>query len=151
MKSSYNKIFFLLVAFAMAGVFISCSDDDMPNGGKPLISYIRVTNPDASDSLLVSAGQGSMIAVIGQNLDGVRELWINDRQASLTPTLITNTSIITRVPSQNPTEINNMMKLIFSNGDSVMYDFTVNISKPLISFLESEYVNEGDIAVIRGD
>lgn len=151
MRSIYKNIFFLLIAFVMAGTFISCSDDDLSSGGKPMISYIRVTNPDASDSLLVSAGQGSMIAIIGQNLGGVRELWINNRQASLTPTLITDASIITRVPSQIPTEINNMMKLIFGNGDSLMYDFTVNISEPLISYLESEYVNEGDIAVIRGN
>lgn len=151
MKSYYKNIFFLLIAFAMTGTFVSCSDDDLPNSGKPMISYVRVTNPDASDSLVASAWQGSMIAIVGQNLGGARELWINDRMANLTPTLITSTTIITRVPSRIPNEINNMMKIIFGNGDSLMYDFEVNISKPLISFMKSEYVNEGEIAIIRGD
>lgn len=151
MKSNYKKMLFLFIALAMTGLFISCSDDDLPNNGKPIISYVRVTNPEAADSLIVAAGQGSMIAIIGQNLQQIRELWINDRKASLVPTYITNTSILTRMPSRIPTEVNNLMKLFFADGDSLLYDFEVAINKPLITSMESEYVPVGDTAVIRGN
>lgn len=152
MKSIYKSIIFLVIAFGMAGVFTGCSDDEnLPNGGEPMISYIRVTNPESADSLITSAGQGSIIVIVGQNLQGTRELWINDRRAELIPTFITNTNVFTQVPSLIPTEITNKMKIIFANGDSLIHDFTVNISEPAIDRLVSEYVPVGEIAEIRGD
>lgn len=135
-----------------AGVFTACSDDDdLPNGGKPTISYVRVTDPASADSLIEAAGQGSMIVIVGENLQGIRELWINDRQAQLIPTFISNTSVFTRVPSRIPAEITNKMKLMFANGDSLIHDFTVEISAPVIDRLVSEVVPIGQVAEIRGD
>jgi hypothetical protein len=149
MKLKY-KILFLLLALAMGGTFIGCSDDD-ESGGTPRISYIRVTDPASSDSLLAAAGQGQMIAIMGENLQDVRQLWINDQRAFLNPSFITNSTIITRVPSQIPTEITDKMKLIFGNGEELVYDFTVDISQPVISYMKSEYVNTGDVAVVSGN
>lgn len=149
MNSNFKYFIFLFVAFAIAGTLLNCSEDD--EGGEPVIRYIRVTDPDASDSLVVAASQGQMIAIIGNNLEDTRELWINDQQAELTTTFITSTSIITRVPSEIPGEITNKIKLIFANGDSLLYDFTVNISAPEIVSMKSEYVNTGEIATISGD
>ncbi len=136
----------------MAGVFTGCSeDDDLENGGRPMISYIRVTRPASADSLITKAGQGSLIAIVGQNLGNVRELWFNDQPAALTPTYITNNTIIVRVPSQIPTEVTNKMRLVFSSGEELTHDFTVDISEPRIDRMVSEYVATGEIATIVGD
>ncbi len=116
-----------------------------------MISYIRVTRPSASDSLLAKAGQGAMIAIIGENLQDAREIWFNDLQGSLSPTFITNTSIITRVPTDIPTDITNQIKLVFANGDSLMHDFVVDIHEPEITGMLSEYVNTGEVATIMGN
>ncbi len=152
MKLNFKSLLFLFCAFAMAGMFSACSEDeDLPNNGTPAISYIRVTNPDASDSLIAKAGQGAMIAIVGQNLGNAREIWFNDLRGSLSPTFITNTSIITRVPSDIPTDISNRMKIIFANGDSLLYDFVVDISEPVITGMLSEYVNTGEVATIYGN
>jgi hypothetical protein len=152
MKLKYTSWLFLFIALAVTGIFTSCEqNEDLPNGGKPMVSYIRVTSPASSDSLLAKAGQGQMLAIIGQNLQDAREIWFNNRPAALTPTFITNTSIITRVPTEIPTQINNKMKIIFANGDSLLHDFTVDISEPVISGMASEYVNEGEIATINGN
>jgi len=152
MKYKFNSTLFLFITMAMIGIFSSCSEDEnLPNNGNPMISYIRVTRPEASDSLITKAGQGQMIAVIGENLQDARELWVNDQPASLTPTLITNTTIITSVPTEIPTEITNKIKIIFANGDSLLHDFTVDISEPVISYMLSEYVNAGEVATISGN
>lgn len=151
MKASYKNIMLLFIALAMPGLFVSCSDDELPNNGKPMISYVRVNAPEASDSLITSAGQGSMVTIVGENLQGARELWFNDRQASLVPTYITNTTIVTRIPSRIPMEINNEMKIIFSNGDSLSYAFVVAINKPVITRMEREYAPAGDTTTIRGN
>lgn len=152
MKFKFKSILFLFIAFAMAGIFTSCSDDDaLPNGGRPVVEYVRVTDPDASDSLLVTASQGKMVAIIGQNLQEAREVWFNDQQAPLSPTLITNTSIITNVPADIPTDITNQLAIVFANGDTLFHDFVVDISEPLINSMQSEYVPVGEVATINGD
>lgn len=152
MKSTYKSLLFLLFALAVTGMFTGCSEEDsQPNGGKPLISYIRVTSPASADSLIAKAGQGSMIAIIGQNLQEARQIWFNNQPATLTPTFITNTSIITRVPTQIPTKISNKMKIIFANGDSLLHEFKVDISEPVINSMLSEYVNAGQVATIYGN
>ncbi|WP_147294174.1 glycan-binding surface protein [Pontibacter diazotrophicus] len=153
MKFNLKSLLFLFFAFATAGMFTSCSDDDdnLPSGGTPRVDYIRVTRPEASDSLIAMAGQGAMIAIVGQNLGDAREIWFNDQPGALSPTFVTNNSIITRVPTEIPLEINNQMKLVFANGDSLLHDFVVDISEPMLSGMLSEYVNTGDVAVIVGN
>lgn len=145
-----NNIVFLVIAVAMTGIFTNCSDDES-GGGAPMISYVRITEPASSDSLLVAAAQGQMVAVMGQNLERTVELWFNDQPAALTSTFITGTSIITRVPTELPEEITNKVKLVFSNGDSLFYDFSVDVSEPLISRMKSEYVSTGEVATFYGD
>ncbi|MEO7989830.1 MAG: glycan-binding surface protein [Chryseolinea sp.] len=147
MKYRY-KIVFLVIAIAMTGILTNCSDD---SDGTPLISYVRITDPTASDSLLVSAGQGQMIAIMGKNLQHTIQIWFNDQPAVLTSTFITSSSIIVRVPSELPEVITNQVKLVFDNGQSLLYDFSVDVSEPVISRMKSDYVNTGDQATFYGD
>jgi hypothetical protein len=147
-KHKYKYLLGLILAFAMSAGFVSCSDDE---NGKPFISYIRVTDPTASDSLLVSAGQGQMVSIMGGHLGSIRELWFNNRQAQLIPTFITNTTVISVVPQLNPTVVTNKIKMVFANGDSLLYDFNVDISAPELDHARSEYVNEGDSLIIYGN
>jgi len=55
------------------------------------------------------------------------------------------------VPAEIPLEVTNKVKLVFSNGFELLYDFEVQISEPRIDGMTVEYVKEDDIAVIRGD
>ncbi|PIB36236.1 hypothetical protein BFP72_12965 [Reichenbachiella sp. 5M10] len=148
MKSIHRYTLLLLMAVIIAGLY-SCTEEE--SGGSPMIGYIRVTKPESSDSLVSAAGQGQMVAIIGENLENVVRLFFNDQGASLDPSFITSTSVITRVPSRIPTDITNQMTMVFRNGDSLKYDFTVDISAPQIDRFKSEYVNDGDVAVIYGD
>lgn len=148
MKTINKTLLMLFMAIAVIGIYTSCKKDDV---GEPRVKYVRITAPESSDSLLIGAGQGRLIAIMGENLGGAVEVWFNDQKALLTPTYITNTSILVSVPSQIPTEITNKLKIVFSSGYVLLHDFQVQISKPTVAGLLSEYVNEGDIAVIRGD
>lgn len=150
MKKLNKSILFFLLAIATVGVFTSCEKDDS-DSGEPRIKYVRITDPASADSLLIGAGQGRLIAIMGENLQNAVEIWFNDQQASLNPTYITSTSIIVNVPSPIPLDINNKMKLVFSNGYVLYHDFEVQISEPVLNNMKSEYVNEGDIALIRGN
>lgn len=144
-----SNLFFLVVA--VSGIFIGCSEEELPNGGKPMVKYVRITRPTSSDSLLIAAGQGQMIAIMGENLQDVRQLWFNDQRASLNPSFITNQTVITRIPTQIPGTITNQMRMIFGNGEELLYEFEVAISEPVVSYMMSEYVNTGDVATIVGN
>lgn len=139
------------MALAVVSSFTSCKKDDLPNNGTPRILYVRVTNPASSDSLLIGAAQGNLIAIIGENLGEARSMWFNNQPATLNPTYITNTSIIVNVPTPIPTVITNKLKIFFSNGDSLMHNFQVQISKPTVTSMTSEYVNTGEVATINGN
>lgn len=150
MKSINKYFLILLVAMATISLFAACKKETN-SGGTPSISYVRVTNPDVSDSLLSGAGQGQLIAIVGSNLQNTVAIWFNDQEARLTPTYISSSSVLVSVPSQIPKQITNLLKMYFSNGDSLLYKFDVQISKPLLSGMVSEFVNTGDVATIRGN
>lgn len=145
-----NKILFLLLAMiSVAGIFTACEKDS--NGGTPVIDYVRITRPESADSLLVGAGQGQLIAIMGKNLGGAVAIWFNDRPSRLTPTYINNETILVRVPTEIPLQIDNKLKILFNNGYELLYDFETQISEPRIDAMVVEYVKDGDIAIIRGD
>ena len=149
MKSFNKTLLILLLTVGVVSMFISCKKND--DGGTPSISYVRITRPESSDSLLIGAGQGQLIAIVGNNLENAVEVWFNDQQARITPTYVTNTSLLVSVPTQIPITITNKVKIIFKNGYELLYDFKVQISKPVVSSMASEFVNDGDVATIYGN
>jgi hypothetical protein len=153
-KQTHMKLRVLLlystICLVLAGILTACTKDDDDNG-TPRIRYVRVTDPNSADSLLVGAYQGNLIAIVGENLGKAKEIWFNDQRASLTPTYITNTTILVVVPSNIPLEINNKIRIIFTNGHELLYDFEVLIGEPLVSSMDCEYVLTGEVATIRGD
>ena len=152
MKNINKLILLFTMAFALAIIVTSCNKDEESNsGGEPRITYVRLTNPVSSDSLLIGAAQGRLIAIMGENLGGAVEMWFNDQKANLNPTYITNTSIIVNVPSQIPLAVNNKLKINFKDGRTLLYDFQVQISKPTVNNMLCEFVNEGEVATIRGN
>jgi hypothetical protein len=151
MKTTYKLMSFVIILMMMAGIYISCTDESLVNNGDPTITYVRVTDPASSDSLLVKAFQGNLVAIVGQNLGGAEQIWFNDQRASLTGTYITNTSILVSVPSAIPKVITNKMKIVFVNGKTLDYDFKVEINEPEIQSMDCEYVLAGNVATIRGN
>jgi len=149
MKSINKILLLLLMAVGAAGVFTSCKKDD--SSGTPFIEYVRITRPGASDSLLVGAGQGQLIAIVGNNLKDAVEIWFNDQPSRLTPTYISNNSILVSVPSQIPLQVSNKMKIVFKNGYELFHDFEVQISEPVVTSMDAEYVKENEIGIIRGN
>ncbi|MGD9929123.1 MAG: glycan-binding surface protein [Mangrovibacterium sp.] len=150
MKKITKYLLLLLLPALFSGtLFTSC--DDEKTAGDPIIHYVRVTNPAQSDSLLVKASMGSLIAIIGENLSGVVELWFNDQQAALSSTYITNTSILVNVPNLPPQDVTNKITLVLRDGSTYAYDFQVTVPAPVVNSIGCEYVAAGDIAVLKGD
>jgi Surface glycan-binding protein B xyloglucan binding domain len=148
-----QSILIIILALVMVVTYTSCKKDDekLTSTGKPRVKYVRITNPESSDSLLIGAYQNNLIAIVGENLQTAREIWFNDQRANLTPTYITNTSILVNTPAKIPANIDNKMKIVFAEGDTLFYDFKILINEPAVNSMVSEFVSEGGIATIRGD
>ena len=152
-----NFIYRALIPFMVVAVFFlsSCEEDDgvpleEPNGA-PSISYLRVTNPEQSDSLLVRAELGAGVVIMGENLGGTREVWFNDRQANITPSWVTNNTIIVSVPSVAPLNVTNQIYLVDGNLDTLAYPFEVTIPAPEVFSAVNEWPQEGEMLVLNGD
>ena len=149
MKTIYKSILFVAVVIVATLCNWSCDNKDNSTG-TPYISYVRVTNPTSADSLLVAAGQGQLVAIVGGNLQTIKELWVNDLQAKLTPSFISNSSILVHMPDSLPSVVTDKMKLIFADGFTLLYDFHITINKPAIGIMDCEFVPEGEMATIHG-
>jgi hypothetical protein len=132
-------------------LFIACNDEDIEkvNGGKPFVKYVRINDPNASDSLISSAYLGNKIALIGENLASVREIYFNDQKAKLNPTYVTQNAIIVDVPQGIPTLKEDKIYLITSH-DTIPYVFETKVPAPAVNSMDFEYAAEGDIAYIHG-
>lgn len=149
-KKLQRSLLYLILLVSATGWMSSCSKDDSETG-TPVISYVRITRPESSDSLLVGAGQGQLIAIVGDNLQNAVQIWFNDQRANVTPTYITRKSILVAVPSQIPIEVTNQLRIIFRNGYELIHQFEVQISEPVVNSMVCEYVKEGEVATIRGN
>jgi hypothetical protein len=141
----------MLLAILLTGMlFQSCEPKE--EFQMPDISYVRVTDPDKSDSLVTHAFMGSTIAIIGENLDNVDEIWFNDQKAFVNLSFVTFSSIIVTVPDVIPTTVTNQLLLINSDKvDTLKYPFAVDVPAPLVNSLVCEYVADGGTAVVKGN
>lgn len=153
MKAVLNsiKISLLLLGVASAFALYSCQEDDLPNGGEPIIYYVRNTDPAKSDSLYIGAPLGNLIAIVGDNLGGTRKITFNDQDADLNTNYITDKTILVTVPADAPITRNDLMVLTFKDGSTYEYSFKVDISAPIVASMENEWVKEGETALIRGN
>lgn len=146
----------LLSFIALSTLVVLPSCDDNPDAyvitdGLPEVRYVRVPDALSADSLLKSAFMGSNIAIVGKNLTSVTEIWFNDQQAILNTSLMTDKAIIIGVPSTIPEKVTNKMYLLNKDKDTVAFNFQVDVPAPLVSSMKCEYVDNGDIAIIRGN
>jgi len=158
MKNIYkltNKIVTMLIVLATLLIAIpACNDNPdayVTTAGTPEVSYVRIPDALSSDSLVTHAYMGTTIALIGNNLTSIKQLWFNDQQAVLNTSLIKSTALIVSVPNTIPQNITNTMYLINSKGDTVKFNFKVDVPNPLLTSLKCEYVPEGGTVVIKGN
>jgi hypothetical protein len=135
----------LIILFA--GIFLnSCKKSDS-GGAMPVISKFRVTT---KDSTITAGSFGLTIAVIGENLQDVSEVWFNDLKAALNPNFVTPTNIICAIPSTLPGQITNKIKLVTKSGLVYSTDFKVILPIPSITGLYNEMAQPGSVTKVLG-
>ena len=152
LKNIIQKLLLSVVMTSAAIFTVSCEDEPDKYeiaGGTPEIIYIRtVSNPD---SLITAAYTGSIIAICGNNLRSVVELYFNDQKATLNTSYMTDHTIIVDVPSALPNNPTDKIYMVNKDGVTTSYDFSVTIPAPTLSNMLCEIVKPGEVATINGD
>lgn len=157
MKKIYHSIFKIVsVALVLLAVVSLPSCNDNPDAyvvtdGIPTVKYVRIPDVLSSDSLIVHAFMGKTVAIVGENLTSVKELWFNDQKAILNSSLITSNALIVAVPNTIPGNVTNKIYLINKNSDTVKVDFGVDVPSPLLLSADCEYVADGGEFTINGN
>ncbi len=142
----------MMTVFSLGLLFYGCEDDDSSGSGSvPVVRYVRITSPESSDSLVTHAFMGNMVALIGENLGDVMEIWFNDRSAILNTSFITNTCIIVTIPNEIPGTVTNEIRLITKSGNEGIHPFGVDVPPPFISSMLNEQAKPGETAFIHGN
>ena len=157
MKNIYKSFTKILLSIVTLGALVflpACNDNPdeyVITDGVPVVKYVRMPDVLSADSLVTHAFMGNTIAIVGENLTSVKELWFNDQKTVLNSSLITSNVLITSVPTKIPNVVTNKMYLINKSNDTIKVDFGVDVPSPLLSSMKCEYVADGSVAVIRGN
>jgi len=145
-------VMLLLAALSSGTLFQACEKSDSGGGAPPVVNYIRISDPTKSDSLVTSAFMGSTIAIMGENLQDVNQVWFNDQKAYINSSFVTGTTIIITIPNHIPGVVTNQIYIITTNTqDTLKVPFNVVVPAPRLDAMYEEYVPAGGIAVIMGN
>ena len=164
--SQYIKGLLLAVAALSTVALTSCKDEPdkyEPTDGKPTIKYIRCMSTEVHNwdddpnmnytdgQLVTSASPGSTLAIIGENLRSVYEVWFNDLQASLNQSTLTDNAMFVSVPGKVPSLVTDKIYFVTTSKDTVTYDFNVVISAPVVNSMPNEYAAAGTTQTLKGN
>lgn len=154
MNIRINIYHFLLGITILFGTLLFQSCEEYPNAyevtdGIPTVSYIRLSDPEKCDSLIVSASLNNTIAMIGENLTSITEMWFNDQQAYLNTSFMTDDVLIVTIPNEIPSDVTNTIYMI-AGSDTITEDFVVVVPAPAPQSMVCEFVADGETATING-
>lgn len=146
-KHSFGLLTLLLLA--MLSITVSSCSDKEEGFGTPEITGIRSCDPAKADSLFSKAGCGSVIAVIGNNLSDVHNVYINDQNVSFNSTMNTSHSLIVTIPTEEKgfkltafnSDLKDELRVETSHGTAT-YQFKVLAPGPIMSRIAALYPRE---------
>jgi hypothetical protein len=158
MKTTYfnlfSKLSFVLAFLIVGALLLSSCEKEETFSGNPLITQVRLLNPEKKDSTFNSALPGTQVLIEGQNLGGIVKAYFNDYEAGFNSTYNTNVNLIVTIPYQAPTEatkpdVSNKIRLVTTHGET-SFDFVLEIPPPAISYIVNENALPGDSLTIVG-
>ena len=138
----------VVALIVLMGSFALNSCKKETNDAMPVVNSFRVTE---KDSAITAGSFGLTIAIMGQDLQDVQEVWFNDLKAALNPNFVTSTNIICAIPNTLPGEITNKVKLVTKSGLEYLTDFKVILPPPVLLGLYNEMAAPGTVTKVLGN
>jgi hypothetical protein len=143
------RILILIVIASIA--FMSCKEDE---SGPPVITQVRLPDPDKADSTFTQADPGTLIVIQGENLGGLLHVYFNNYEASFNSVFATDRNIIVRIPDEAPTEVMDPdvpheIRVVTSHGEAT-FTFSLTPPPPDIYYISNENATPGTEIFILG-
>jgi len=152
LRSSHS----LIVASALIMVIFlgACKDEEEISVGPPSIERVRNTDPNTADSSFTYATLGSTLAIIGNNLLGTQQVYLNDYPVGINTAYVTNNTVIVQVADSVPTvatdpNVSNTLRLVNKSGEAII-EFQTLPPAPQITQVKNQYVKSGDELSLYG-
>lgn len=146
----------MIVASALLMVLClgACKEEDEISVGPPTIERVRNTDPTTADSSFSYATLGSTIAILGNNLLGTQQVYLNDYPLGVNTAYVTNNSVIVTVGDSVPTvatnpDVPNTLRLVNKSGEAII-DFQTLPPAPQVLQVKNQYVKPGDELTLFG-
>ncbi len=142
------------IIIASSGMFLVSCEDEIDDSLPPVIEYIRLTDPDADDEVIETAGLGQVIVIVGKNFHNLEEVYINGVLTLFNPTLATDTHIIIAVDDDTPTlathpDVPNTVTVVTKGGQATA-SLAILPPPPRVASISNEFARAGETLTIRG-
>ncbi|MCL2097381.1 MAG: glycan-binding surface protein [Bacteroidales bacterium] len=142
-----------------AALISSCKENNEypSNNDKVVVKSVHLS--DAKDVVLdrtVSfARLGQLIRIDGTGFLGMQKVYINGVSAYFNPTLMSNTSMIVKVPNDAPTveateDVRNTIRFVKSDDNQLVYTFEIRMAAPTITNISHTLPQAGERIYIYG-
>lgn len=144
-----KKILFLLIFLAGMAEY-GCKKNN--SSGPPTITAVRAVDSTKRDSLFTKALPGTLVDIVGKNLDGLQAVFFNDTSANFNPAYATGSNIIVYIPATAQTAATNpqvpsQIRIVTDHG-TASFSFSLYLPPPAISAIAFD--NSGTKVVITG-
>lgn len=145
-----TRLLFLLIALISITQYACKKENDAP----PVIRQVRQLDSTKRDSFFTKALPGTLIVIEGQNFNGTQNIFINDIAVPFNSALMSNSSIVLKIPSDIPTEatqpgVSNNIRLVTNHGET-SFSFTLVPPSPSITSISNEMALPGATITIAG-
>ena len=143
-----------LVAFG----FTSCKDDDDAGSAQMTIDKIFLENIDDKvnkDREVDFARLGQLLRIQGSGFTGLKKIYINGYETYFNNALMTDNNVWVTLNSKTPVEkadesVRNTIVLYKSDGNRLVYPFTVRAAAPSISSVDNTLPKAGETVTVFG-
>jgi hypothetical protein len=159
MKQSVNIYVLCLLSFVLCLFLSSCEEKDerFEDNNNPVeitSIHLQRSKDDVNDRTVPFARLGQLIRLEGKGFFGVKEIYINGESAYINPTLMSDNSLIIRIPSDAPTvsapeEVKNTIVLKKASL-TYNYNFEIKAAAPSITRVSHTLPQAGDEITLYG-
>jgi IPT/TIG domain len=146
MQTYYSYLRCLVLSLLIgAGLFSACKKEE--SGVPPTIERVRIV---PKDSTTTSYFPNNYVAIVGTNLASAQQVYFNGLNSYFNPTLVTETSIIVKIPEDAPwNNALNQLKVVTKFGEATT-NFNIIQPAPSITDFNPKAASPGDIITITG-
>lgn len=153
-----TRYFWTLCLAVLALAFTGCKDDDDASSAQMRIDKIFLENIDDevnNDREVTFARLGQLLRIQGSGFTGLKRIYINGYETYFNNALMTDNNVWVTLNGKTPVDkadesVRNTIVLYKSDGNQLVYPFTIRAAAPSISSCDNTLPKAGETVTVYG-